>query len=63
MQVQADLTLRLQSFGPLGSDLSYRALGFRRRTLRALAGACRQLRHLELADSIGVDFHKTGFAP
>jgi glutamate/tyrosine decarboxylase-like PLP-dependent enzyme len=38
-------------------------LGFRRRTVRALAGACRRVRHLPLADSIGVDFHKTGFAP
>lgn len=38
-------------------------LGFRRRTLRALAGACRRIRHLHLADSIGIDFHKTGFAP
>jgi glutamate/tyrosine decarboxylase-like PLP-dependent enzyme len=38
-------------------------LGFRRRTLRALAGACRRLRHLHLADSVGIDFHKTGFAP
>jgi L-2,4-diaminobutyrate decarboxylase len=44
-------------------DLEANALGFRRRTLRALAGACRRLRHLHLADSIGVDFHKTGFAP
>ena len=38
-------------------------LGFRPRTVRALAGACRRLRHLHLADSLGVDFHKTGFAP
>ena len=38
-------------------------LGFRPRTIRALAGACRRIRHLHLADSIGVDFHKTGFAP
>ena len=38
-------------------------LGFRPRTVRALAGACRRIRHLNLADSIGVDFHKTGFAP
>src|SRR5205823_4803384 len=38
-------------------------LGFRRRTVRALAGACRRVRHLPLADSVGVDFHKTGFAP
>ena len=33
------------------------------RTVRALAGACRRIRHLSLADSLGVDFHKTGFAP
>lgn len=44
-------------------DIEDNPLGFRRRTLRAIAGACRRLRHLHLADSIGVDFHKTGFAP
>jgi glutamate/tyrosine decarboxylase-like PLP-dependent enzyme len=44
-------------------DLENNPLGFRRRTLRALAGACRRIRHLPLADSIGIDFHKTGFAP
>jgi glutamate/tyrosine decarboxylase-like PLP-dependent enzyme len=44
-------------------DVEANVLGFRRRTLRALAGACRRLRHLSLADSIGIDFHKTGFAP
>ena len=38
-------------------------LGFRPRTIRALAGACRRIRYLSLADSIGIDFHKTGFAP
>ena len=38
-------------------------MGFRRRTIRALAGASRRIRHLPEADSIGVDFHKTGFAP
>ena len=38
-------------------------LGFRPRTVRALAGACRRIRHLPLADSIGIDFHKTGFTP
>jgi glutamate/tyrosine decarboxylase-like PLP-dependent enzyme len=31
--------------------------------VRALAGACRKIRHLHRADSIGIDFHKTGFAP
>jgi glutamate/tyrosine decarboxylase-like PLP-dependent enzyme len=44
-------------------DVESNPLGFRRRTLRALAGACRRIRHLHLADSIGIDFHKTGFAP
>jgi glutamate/tyrosine decarboxylase-like PLP-dependent enzyme len=44
-------------------DIEDNPLGFRRRTVRALAGACRRIRHLHLADSIGVDFHKTGFAP
>jgi glutamate/tyrosine decarboxylase-like PLP-dependent enzyme len=44
-------------------DLENNPLGFRRRTLRALAGACRRIRHLPLADSVGIDFHKTGFAP
>jgi glutamate/tyrosine decarboxylase-like PLP-dependent enzyme len=44
-------------------DIEQNPLGFRRRTLRALAGACRRIRHLHLADSIGIDFHKTGFAP
>jgi glutamate/tyrosine decarboxylase-like PLP-dependent enzyme len=44
-------------------DVESNPLGFRRRTLRALAGAARRIRHLHLADSIGVDFHKTGFAP
>jgi glutamate/tyrosine decarboxylase-like PLP-dependent enzyme len=38
-------------------------LGFRHRTLRALAGTSRRIRHLGLADSLGVDFHKTGFTP
>ena len=38
-------------------------LGFRPRTVRALAGACRRIQYLSLADSVGIDFHKTGFAP
>ncbi|HNP61035.1 MAG TPA: pyridoxal-dependent decarboxylase [Nitrospirales bacterium] len=38
-------------------------LGFRPRTVRALAGACKKIRHLSLADSIGIDFHKPGFVP
>ena len=44
-------------------DFERNELGFRHRTVRALAGATRRLRHLGLADSIGVDFHKTGFTP
>lgn len=44
-------------------DFATNPLGFRHRTLRALAGTFRRIRRLPLADSIGVDFHKTGFAP
>ena len=44
-------------------DLEGNPLEFRPRTVRALAGACRRIRHLSLADSIGIDFHKTGFTP
>src|SRR5262249_13763190 len=44
-------------------DLKNTPLAFRRPTLRALAGASRRIRHLPLADSVGIDFHKTGFAP
>jgi L-2,4-diaminobutyrate decarboxylase len=39
------------------------SLGFRGRTVRALAAAVSRIRHLGLADSLGIDFHKTGFAP
>jgi len=44
-------------------DFESNPLGFRHRTVRALAGTKRRIKHLGLADSIGVDFHKTGFAP
>jgi L-2,4-diaminobutyrate decarboxylase len=44
-------------------DLNNNPLGFRPRTVRALAGACNRIRHLHLADSVGIDFHKTGFTP
>ncbi|RMH31335.1 MAG: aspartate aminotransferase family protein [Nitrospirae bacterium] len=44
-------------------DFAANPLGFRPRTVRALAGACRYIQHLPLADSIGVDFHKPGFTP
>ena len=44
-------------------DFLMNQLGFRGRTVRALAKAHHTIRHLALADSIGIDFHKTGFAP
>jgi glutamate/tyrosine decarboxylase-like PLP-dependent enzyme len=44
-------------------DFAANPLGFRGRTVRALASAASRIAHLHLADSLGVDFHKTGFAP
>jgi glutamate/tyrosine decarboxylase-like PLP-dependent enzyme len=44
-------------------DFHTNPLGFRGRTLRALAAAEHRLRHLRLADSLGIDFHKTGYTP
>jgi len=44
-------------------DFEENTLGFRPRTVRALAGVCRRISKLHLADSIGIDFHKTGFTP
>jgi glutamate/tyrosine decarboxylase-like PLP-dependent enzyme len=44
-------------------DFDRNPLGFRHRTTRALAGTRRRIKHLGLADSIGIDFHKTGFTP
>ena len=44
-------------------DFGKNPLGFRHRTVRALAGAKRRIGQLPLADSIGIDFHKTGFCP
>ena len=38
-------------------------LGFHRRTIHALASAQDYIQHLCLADSVGIDFHKTGFCP
>lgn len=47
------------------NDYDYEAnpLGFRHRTVRALAHTARRIKHLPLADSVGIDYHKTGFAP
>jgi glutamate/tyrosine decarboxylase-like PLP-dependent enzyme len=44
-------------------DIRANPLGFRGRTLRSLAAAVDRIQHLGLSDSLGVDFHKTGFAP
>ncbi len=44
-------------------DFEANVLEFRGRTVRALAAAHDRIRHLPLADSIGIDFHKTGYAP
>lgn len=44
-------------------DFATNSLGFRHRTVRALAGTQRRIKHLCDADSIGIDFHKTGFTP
>jgi L-2,4-diaminobutyrate decarboxylase len=44
-------------------DFGANPLGFRGRTVRALAAAHNRIVHVGQADSIGVDFHKTGFAP
>jgi len=44
-------------------DFEQNPLQFRHRTVRSLAGTQRRIQHLHLADSIGIDFHKTGFTP
>lgn len=44
-------------------DFEENPLGFRGRTVRALAAAQHNIGHLKLADSVGIDFHKTGYAP
>ena len=44
-------------------DFDANPLGFRHRTQRALAGTKRRMQYLHLADSVGIDFHKTGFTP
>ena len=44
-------------------DFEANPLGFHARTLRSLQDSLKRLGHLGLADSLGVDFHKTGYAP
>ena len=38
-------------------DFDRNPLGFRHRTVRAIAGTLRRIRHLGLAHSIGIDYH------
>ena len=44
-------------------DFARNPLALRGRTVRALAAAQHRIGHLRLADSIGIDFHKTGYVP
>jgi glutamate/tyrosine decarboxylase-like PLP-dependent enzyme len=44
-------------------DFAANPLEFRGRTVRALAAARHRIAHLRLADSLGIDFHKTGYVP
>ncbi|MBU0610351.1 MAG: aspartate aminotransferase family protein [Armatimonadetes bacterium] len=44
-------------------DFTANPLEFGARTLRSLQDSRRHIQHLRLADSIGVDFHKTGYSP
>ena len=44
-------------------DFDQNPQGFRPRTVRSLAGTQRRISQLHLSDSLGIDFHKTGFTP
>jgi L-2,4-diaminobutyrate decarboxylase len=44
-------------------DFAANPLGFHSRTVHSLESALERLGHLGLADSLGVDFHKTGYTP
>ena len=44
-------------------DFDDNPLGFHTRTLRSLTDSLVRIEALHLADSIGIDFHKTGYAP
>jgi L-2,4-diaminobutyrate decarboxylase len=44
-------------------DFEANPLGFHARTVRSLKDSLQRLGYLGLADSLGVDFHKTGFTP
>lgn len=44
-------------------DIEANPLEFPRRTVRAIAKSKRRIAHLGRSDSLGIDFHKTGFTP
>ncbi|KCZ70443.1 PLP-dependent enzyme, glutamate decarboxylase [Candidatus Methanoperedens nitroreducens] len=44
-------------------DFEINPLGFHARTLRSLQDSLQRISSLHMADSIGIDFHKTGYAP
>lgn len=44
-------------------DYEDNPLGFHARTLRSLIDSLKRIDSLQMADSIGIDFHKTGYAP
>ncbi len=44
-------------------DFEANPLGFHARTVRSLQDSVKRLAHLGRADSLGVDFHKTGYTP
>ena len=44
-------------------DFENNPMGFHARTLRSLQDSLQQISGLHLADSLGIDFHKTGYAP
>lgn len=44
-------------------DFNNNPLGFHARTMRSLRDSLVKMSNLHMADSLGVDFHKTGYAP
>ncbi|MFI3186876.1 MAG: pyridoxal-dependent decarboxylase [Methylococcaceae bacterium] len=44
-------------------DFEDNQLGFHARTLRSLTDSLERINSLQMADSIGIDLHKTGYAP
>jgi L-2,4-diaminobutyrate decarboxylase len=44
-------------------DFKSNPLGFHARTLRSLQDSLERIKSLHMADSLGIDFHKTGYCP